>query len=103
MGGDDAQALIFAINQAKKQDIEIIGITCVNGNTYTPDVVKNVAIVLALCNIDIPIYEGAEESLLANVEKDFYFSKDGLGEKQSKYWDSFKESGRLHENNIVSR
>jgi inosine-uridine nucleoside N-ribohydrolase len=75
----------------------------VNGNTYVPDVVRNVAIVLALCNVKILIYEGAEESLLANVEKDFYFSKDGLGEKQEKYWNLYKEQGRLDESNIIPR
>lgn len=34
IGGDDAQAIIYAINQAKKTNRKIIGLTCVNGNTY---------------------------------------------------------------------
>lgn len=34
IGGDDAQALIYAIGQAKKTGRKIIGITCINGNTF---------------------------------------------------------------------
>ena len=58
IGGDDAQALIYAIHEAKKTNRQIIGITCVNGNTYVQDVARNAVIVQALCNTEIPIYLG---------------------------------------------
>jgi inosine-uridine nucleoside N-ribohydrolase len=86
IGGDDAQALIYAIHEAKKTNRKIIGITCVNGNTTVENVARNAVIVQALCNTDIPIYLGTysynigcESSMIGNMEKDFYFSKDGLG------------------------
>ncbi len=34
VGGDDAQALLYAINQAKITKQTIVGITCINGNTF---------------------------------------------------------------------
>lgn len=58
IGGDDAQALIYAIDQSKNSNIKIIGITCVNGNTFVQHVAKNAVIVQALCNTEIPVYLG---------------------------------------------
>ena len=58
IGGDDAQALIYAINQSKNSKVQIIGITCINGNTFVSEVAKNAVIVQALCNTEIPIYLG---------------------------------------------
>ena len=58
IGGDDAQALIYAINQSKNSKVKIIGITCINGNTFVSEVAKNAVIIQALCNTEIPIYLG---------------------------------------------
>ena len=58
IGGDDAQALIYAINQAKKTNRTIIGITCINGNAFVEDVAKNAVIIQSLCDTNIPIYLG---------------------------------------------
>jgi len=45
-----------------------------------------------MCEYPIPIYKGKKiyylgcpESLLGDCEKDFYFSPDGLGNKQAQY------------------
>ena len=48
-GGDDSQAIIYAFSQAKRTNKKIIGITCVNGNTYVDQIRINVNIVLNLC------------------------------------------------------
>jgi inosine-uridine nucleoside N-ribohydrolase len=49
-GGDDAQAVLFAIHEAKKQGKFIIGITCCDGNAHVADVVKNILIAVSLCD-----------------------------------------------------
>ena len=102
IGGDDAQALIYAINQSKNSNIKIIGITCINGNTFVQHVAKNAVIVQALCNTEIPIYigtfrlmEGSENSIIGNMDKDYYFSEDGLGTRQKFYWEKYIQEGRL--------
>ena len=46
-GTDDASAIIMALAH---QNIEVIAITCVFGNTEVDNVVKNVLRVLKLCN-----------------------------------------------------
>lgn len=57
-GGDDCQAIILAINEARRTGKVIVGITCVDGNAYVKDVAINVAISVSLCQADIPIYLG---------------------------------------------
>jgi len=60
-GGDDAQTIILAINEAKRTGKIIVGITCVDGNAFIKDVAINVAITVSLCETDIPIYLGKIE------------------------------------------
>ena len=43
-GGDDAQAIVLAIAEAKRTNKTILGITCVDGNAFIDDVAKNVLI-----------------------------------------------------------
>ena len=38
--------------------------------------------------------------MIGNMEKDYYFSEDGLGTKQQFYWNKYKQEGRLKENLI---
>jgi hypothetical protein len=33
--------------------------------------------------------------MIGNMEKDYYFSEDGLGTRQKFYWDKYKQEGRL--------
>ena len=48
-GGDDCQAIMLAISEARRTGKIIVGITCVDGNAYVKDVAINVSIVLSLC------------------------------------------------------
>lgn len=57
-GGDDAQCILLAISEAKKNNKTILGITCVNGNATVSDVAKNVLITLTVADSKIPIYKG---------------------------------------------
>ncbi|KAK9523892.1 hypothetical protein VZT92_017776 [Zoarces viviparus] len=78
-GVDDAQALMVAIADP---GVEILGITCCNGNTPLENVLKNTLRVLKVCNrLDIPVYRGCSTPLLARQQHagDFH-GKDGLGD-----------------------
>lgn len=59
-GCDDAQFLVTAIHLAKKMGKEIIGITCVDGNTELKNAVLNTLIVLNICKAPIKIYKGED-------------------------------------------
>ncbi|KAG2457329.1 IUNH hydrolase, partial [Polypterus senegalus] len=65
-GVDDAQALMMAL---AKSDVEILGITCVHGNTSLDNICRNVLRVLKMGN-------RLEEPLTAS----FFHGKDGLGD-----------------------
>ena len=60
-GIDDAQAILLALSQ----DVEVLAITCVAGNTPIDNVCVNVLKVLEACNrTDIPVFKGATGPLL---------------------------------------
>lgn len=84
-GCDDAQMIMLMVYLTRKHNKEIIGITCVDGNTELYNVVTNTLITLQQCDAKIPIYKGAKCNIQGNSLKDFYFGKDGLNDKQHKY------------------
>jgi len=57
-GGDDSQAIILAINEAKRTGKIILGITCVDGNASLDDVAINALICVCLCDAKIPVLKG---------------------------------------------
>lgn len=60
-GIDDAQAIMMALSE----DIDLLAITCVYGNTKVEQVTKNVLKVLEVCGrTDVPVYKGASLPLL---------------------------------------
>lgn len=59
-GCDDAQLIILMVHLAKKHNKEIIGITCVDGNTELSNVVTNTLIALEQCGAKIPVYKGSK-------------------------------------------
>ena len=78
-GFDDAFAVLFA---AMSDEVELLGITCVDGNTNVNQVVKNTFIVLDAAGAgDIPVSKGASRPL---VEEPLYaehiHGKDGMGD-----------------------
>ena len=61
-GVDDAQAIILALS---REDVEVLAITCVVGNTSIDQVCVNVLKVLELCDrTDIPVFKGAAGPLV---------------------------------------
>lgn len=63
-GIDDAFAILFA---ALSPDINLLGVTCVDGNTDIDQVVKNSLFVLEVASAShIPVAEGARNSLMGS-------------------------------------
>lgn len=79
-GADDAIAILLAL-KSEETGHEIIAITCSYGNTKVENVVTNVLKILTVANrSDIPVYKGAEKSLMKDFVFDDYFGEDGLGD-----------------------
>ncbi|XP_030603601.1 inosine-uridine preferring nucleoside hydrolase-like isoform X2 [Archocentrus centrarchus] len=78
-GVDDAVAIMIALSMP---DVEVLGITCCNGNTSVENVLKNVLRVLKICNrLDIPVYRGCSKPLVARtIHASDYFGTDGFGD-----------------------
>ncbi|XP_039599834.1 inosine-uridine preferring nucleoside hydrolase [Polypterus senegalus] len=78
-GVDDAQALMMAL---AKSDVEILGITCVHGNTSLDNICRNVLRVLKMGNrLEIPVFRGASRPIIQEpLTASFFHGKDGLGD-----------------------
>ena len=78
-GVDDAAALLVA---CRLPEIEIVGVSAVNGNTNLANTYRNSRDVLALAGCaDIPVYKGAAEPLVAVAESaDDFHGRNGLGD-----------------------
>ena len=66
-GMDDAIALLLAI---RSPELNVKGITCVNGNVNLDNVVKNTLRVVEHSGMDIPVYAGARTALIPNKVRD---------------------------------
>jgi inosine-uridine nucleoside N-ribohydrolase len=78
-GLDDAVALLLAI---RSPELDVIGITCVNGNVSLDKVIKNTLCVVEHSGMDIPVYAGARTALIPDKSKNNAYhvhGKDGLG------------------------
>ncbi|XP_028991562.1 inosine-uridine preferring nucleoside hydrolase [Betta splendens] len=78
-GVDDAQAIMLAL---AAPNVELLGITCVHGNTRVENVCKNTLRVLKTCNkLEIPVFKGADRSILGNIrDAGLFHGVDGLGD-----------------------
>ncbi|KAI4892721.1 hypothetical protein NFI96_015311, partial [Prochilodus magdalenae] len=67
---------------ASEYDVQILGITCVRGNTCVENVCKNVLRVLKACDrLEIPVFKGVSKPLLGNVlSAGLFHGEDGLGD-----------------------
>ncbi|XP_071444141.1 uncharacterized protein [Hetaerina americana] len=64
-GTDDAHALLMLLAADKRQEIKLMGVTCVNGNTSMKNVCLNVLRILRSVNrLDIPVFCGAVDPLI---------------------------------------
>jgi pyrimidine-specific ribonucleoside hydrolase len=77
-GVDDALAILFAVAHP---EIELIGITCVAGNTSLENVVANTLKVLDVAGApDIPVAAGAVRPLIEPPRASHVHGDDGLGD-----------------------
>lgn len=78
-GVDDAQAIMIAL---AAQDVKLLGVTCVHGNTTVENVCKNTLRVLHACNKpEIPVFKGAAKPILGkNIDAGNFHGQDGLGD-----------------------
>uniref|UniRef100_A0A665TWP2 Inosine-uridine preferring nucleoside hydrolase-like n=1 Tax=Echeneis naucrates TaxID=173247 RepID=A0A665TWP2_ECHNA len=77
-GIDDAQAIMMALTAPHFQ---ILGITCVFGNTTVENVCQNVLKVLSVCEREeIPVFRGSAVPLVGISSSGDHFGGDGLGD-----------------------
>ncbi|KAG7467490.1 hypothetical protein MATL_G00154140 [Megalops atlanticus] len=78
-GVDDAQAIMMAL---AAPGVQILGITCVHGNTVVENVCKNVLRVLKACQkLEIPVFRGASKPILGKtLHAGHFHGDDGLGD-----------------------
>lgn len=63
-GSDDAIAIIAA---ALSEELDILGITTVNGNQPLKNTTENTLRVVDLLDVDIPVYQGCGDPIVANL------------------------------------
>uniref|UniRef100_A0A1B0D033 Inosine/uridine-preferring nucleoside hydrolase domain-containing protein n=1 Tax=Phlebotomus papatasi TaxID=29031 RepID=A0A1B0D033_PHLPP len=92
VGSDDAWALLMLLRAQEINEINLLGITCVKGNTTVENVAKNTLRVLStLDNFKSehpPVFLGASTELIVLGEKSIpdeitFHGTDGLGDLQS--------------------
>ena len=78
MGGDDAAALVLA---AKSPNVKIEGVTVLAGNVDLEQAAKNALMTLEVAGVNIPVYKGADRSLVnREVELFSVYGEDGMGD-----------------------
>ena len=77
-GMDDAVALLLALRSI---EMEVVGITCVNGNVSLDHVTENTLKVVEHSGVDTPVYAGAQSALLHIQSRNaaVVHGSDGLG------------------------
>ncbi|XP_061547869.1 inosine-uridine preferring nucleoside hydrolase isoform X2 [Phycodurus eques] len=78
-GVDDAQAIMLAL---AAPNVDLLGLTCVHGNTTVENVCRNTLRVLQACDrLEIPVFKGAAKPLLGNtINASHFHGRDGLGD-----------------------
>ncbi|XP_055785939.1 inosine-uridine preferring nucleoside hydrolase-like isoform X3 [Salvelinus fontinalis] len=78
-GVDDAQAIMMAL---AAPNVEVLGITCVSGNTSLENSCRNTLRVLKVCQrLEIPVFSGAAEPLMGHpLSAGSFHGQDGLGD-----------------------
>ncbi|XP_077393485.1 nucleoside hydrolase isoform X2 [Festucalex cinctus] len=78
-GVDDAQAIMLAL---AAPNVDLLGVTCVHGNTTVENVCRNTLRVLQACGrLEIPVFKGAAKALLGNtIDAGHFHGLDGLGD-----------------------
>ena len=75
VGTDDAIAIVMAL---ESPDFEVVGISCVGGNTTVEQVAQNVLYLCDRINKSVPVFVGANKPLSRPLKSsDFIHGKDG--------------------------
>jgi len=76
---DDAVALIMAL---REPGVDVKAITVVAGNVSMKQGSRNARYTVELCEVDVPVYEGADRPLLREpIPASFFHGEDGLGDQ----------------------
>ncbi len=77
-GVDDAQATLLAL---RSPALEVMGITCVAGNTTLDKVVRNTLVVVEHSGKEVPVFAGSAKPLLVPLHiAEYAHGSDGLGD-----------------------
>jgi inosine-uridine nucleoside N-ribohydrolase len=77
-GVDDAMATLLAL---RSPALNVVGITCVAGNTTLDKVVRNTLVVVEHSGKQVPVYEGSPKPLLTPLQvAEYAHGSDGLGD-----------------------
>lgn len=87
-GVDDCAALMMIMAQIPS--VNIVGITCANGNTRLDQLVLNALRIVKLCGFldQVPVFRGCENPLVATPrpgDGTYYHGRDGLGDAPDVY------------------
>lgn len=77
-GSDDAVAILMAFRQP---DIDVKALTVVSGNVPLEQGVKNSLYFTELCEVDVPVYAGADRPIIREASPaDWFHGADGLSD-----------------------
>lgn len=81
-GNDDAWAVISLLKSETQFNFKVLAITCCNGNTsVNHSSLNNLLILKTLDRLDVPVYVGAESSLIRKLDfEPFVHGSDGFGD-----------------------
>ncbi|XP_069135007.1 nucleoside hydrolase-like [Argopecten irradians] len=79
-GVDDAQAIILALS--RPDVLDVLAVTCVQGNVDITNVCRNTLRVLSVCDrLNVPVYKGCEKPLTGEgPDATHYHGRDGMGD-----------------------
>lgn len=82
-GSDDAVAILMAF---RHPDVDVKALTVVAGNVPLEQGVKNSLYFTELCEVDVPVYAGADRPLIREAAPaDWYHGADGLSDQGDNY------------------
>ncbi|XP_048482088.1 uncharacterized protein LOC105390447 isoform X2 [Plutella xylostella] len=84
-GADDAMAIFIAAlyeQRCQCRGPKLVAITTTHGNVDEPQAYNNTQRILGVLGRNVPIYRGANDSILINQPSDHFFGIDGLGDTE---------------------
>lgn len=102
VGCDDAWALFVLLKAMDFDLVNILAITCVNGNTTVDNVARNVIRVLETVGKErqVPVYKGSRKELVSTKMLDQFHGNDGLSDLT---WDSEPDVSLIRPEHAVNQ